>query len=241
MPALATSSSSPSSLRRAITNDANNKLKNSKVHTATVSGDTDCGGSGAFENSFAQGLDLTEFESSQTTRRNNNQQEIASGGSFSSSYNPNTARPRLSASEELLRIKDEERQRRKIHEEEEMKMQEALDKRIKYLQHNNNSSSSNKIDNRISSSCEVVDALVRMHGSDRSVATMRSPSSSNKNRGSNNRRKFTNRPRQRPTAMIDGNDRQQPTYGKPPTANDRRQPTTQRTATHATCVCTLYV
>mmetsp|Transcript_11452 Transcript_11452/g.28959 ORF Transcript_11452/g.28959 Transcript_11452/m.28959 type:complete len:170 (-) Transcript_11452:504-1013(-) len=129
-----------SSLQQAL-NNAANKFNLKKL------GDTDKpkGGSGAFENSFAAGLDISEFISTD-------------GGSSSGN--------RTSAAEELLKIKEEERRQRQIHEEEEQKMEEALQKRLDSLKNR----PKEKV--RKPSGFELGDALARMHGSDERAASV---------------------------------------------------------------------
>ena len=94
---------------------------------------------GAFENLFAQGLDMSDIISNTNYR---------------------------SAAEELLQIKEKERRQRQIHEDEEIKMQEALQARRR-LRNLKSSSQSN----RSTSNDKVVDALVRMHDSDSTLSS----------------------------------------------------------------------
>ena len=129
-----------SSLQQAL-NNAANKFNLKKL------GDTGKpkGGSGAFENSFAAGLDISEFISTD-------------GGSSSGN--------RTSAAEELLKIKEEERRQRQIHEQEEQKMEEALQKRLNSLKNRPKETVLKP------SGFEFGDALARMHGSDERAASV---------------------------------------------------------------------
>lgn len=95
---------------------------------------------GAFENLFAQGLDMSDIISNTNYR---------------------------SAAEELLQIKEKERRQRQIHEDEEIKMQEALQARRRLR----NLKSSNQSNRSTSNEVEVVDALVRMHDSDSTLSS----------------------------------------------------------------------
>lgn len=100
---------------------------------------------GAFENLFAQGLDMSDIISNTNYR---------------------------SAAEELLQIKEKERRQRQIHEDEETKMQEALQarRRLRNLKSSSQSNRSTSNDNH-PRSFEVVDALVRMHDSDSTLSS----------------------------------------------------------------------
>ena len=99
---------------------------------------------GAFEKSFSQGLDISELI----------------GGSASGQ--------RTSAAEELLKIKEGERRQLQIQEEEEAKMQEALQKRLDSLKNR----AKHKKTEQKKSIFEIGDALVRMHGSDEIAASV---------------------------------------------------------------------
>jgi hypothetical protein len=171
---MVTSSSWPSSLQRTAIKDV------SKLTTveSIFAGNRDSG-SGGFESCFAQGLDFSEF-----------------GGNNSNGKNYNNK----SAAEELLQIKEKERKQRTIQEQEEIKMQEALQKRLKSIKDNQlKIDNDNKNVTRSSSQFEVVDALVRMHDTD-DLSTMISSHSNNNNnnhkKNNNNNRKGIRRTHQ---------------------------------------------
>ena len=130
---------------------------------------------GAFENSFAQGLDISELISPTTTSR------TTATGEAHKHENDQILSPhrRASAAEELLKIREGERRQRKIQEEEEAKMEEALKKRLNSLK----SSSSSSKNNAPRSSFEIGDALLRMHGTDERAAAMLSQKSTNNRKG----------------------------------------------------------
>lgn len=154
-----------SSLQQALDNAAN-RLKLKKL------GDNGCnnkqkksgeggGGGGAFENSFAQGLDISEFLS-----------------------NPNQ---RTSAAEELLKIKEGERRQRQIQEEEEAKMEEALQKRLNSLKEQNAINNKAKEQRKQQQSVfEIGDALLRMHGTDERATAMLSQKANTRKAGAGN-------------------------------------------------------
>mmetsp|Transcript_2402 Transcript_2402/g.5212 ORF Transcript_2402/g.5212 Transcript_2402/m.5212 type:complete len:173 (-) Transcript_2402:701-1219(-) len=136
--------------------------KSKKVEKRSLAKLNDLGASGSegrsvgiFENSFAHGLDISELLSTNTAR--------ASGESN-----------RTCAAEDLLRIKEVERRQRQIHEEEEGKMYEALQKRLVSLKDSNSKDKEKK-----RSSFEIGDALVRMHGTDDTAASILSRKKTN--------------------------------------------------------------
>jgi hypothetical protein len=101
---------------------------------------------GAFETVFAGGLDLSEFSTGTTT------------------YQKSDGTPK-SAAAELLRIKAEERKQRDESEAADRRMEEIVKKRVSNLEQClNKERPSNNI---------VVDALVKMHGSDVSAPSYR--------------------------------------------------------------------
>jgi len=109
---MVTSSSWPSSLQRATIKDANSKLTTVESIFAGNRGSGGSGsGSGGFESCFAQGLDFSEFGGNNSNNNN--------GKNNSNSSNK-------SAAEELLIVKGIERKQRQIQEQEEIKMEEAL-------------------------------------------------------------------------------------------------------------------
>jgi hypothetical protein len=114
------------------------------------------GGSGAFENSFAKGLDISEFLDG------------------SSSGSGTATNRRTSAAEELLRIKQEEKRQREVQEQEEAKMQQALQKRLTSF------TTSKPRAGGPRDSFEIGDALVRMHGTDEKTASILSRKNSRK-------------------------------------------------------------
>ena len=150
-----------SSLQQALDNAAN-RLKLKKLgDNGNKQSDGEGGGGGgggAFENSFAQGLDMSELLSDAP----NNQ--------------------RTSASEELLKIREGERRQRQIQEEEEAKMEEALQKRLTSLKEQTAINKANKEQRKQQQSVfEIGDALLRMHGTD-DRATDRLSQKANKTR-----------------------------------------------------------
>lgn len=94
-------------------------------------------GGGQFENSFAAGLDLSEF------------------GSTSSS-----TQPRICAAEQLLQVKKQERLQREENAKEDRRMEEIVQRRIAGIE---NTLRRTKAAN---DSNVVVNALVQMHGTD---------------------------------------------------------------------------
>jgi len=180
--------SSSTSLQRAI-NDAS-KLK--KIAT-----DDRRGGGGSFENTFAQGLNLSEFGFSPSlldviSKDNNDDYDDDydyHGNKMSTiQYQQKEQRSSYrSAAEELLKIKEKERRQQQIQEKEELKMQEALQKQLKSLKDNQTKDNSN---NNTRSSFEVVDALVRMHDTDAAIAVLSSnKTNNNKTSRKGNRRR----------------------------------------------------
>mmetsp|Transcript_17024 Transcript_17024/g.39092 ORF Transcript_17024/g.39092 Transcript_17024/m.39092 type:complete len:176 (+) Transcript_17024:196-723(+) len=147
--------SNMSSLQRALSNY--NPKNGKKTSSNKIDGSGGRGG-GAFESSFAKGLDLTELLSSFDGQSN-----------------------RTSAAEELLKIKEAERRQRQLEEQEEVKLQQALEKRLHSLQNN-----ANKGKEATTSSFEIGDALLRMHGSDDKTASILSRKST-KSRKNNTR------------------------------------------------------
>ena len=137
-----------SSLQRALVNEAENRP--SAAATKPIKFGSNGSGvrrGGAFENSFARGLDISELLSTNTNKNAANKSN------------------QTSAAEELLRIREGERRQRQIQEEEEAKMEEALRKRLVSLKDGNR-----KGKERARSSFE--DALVRMHGTDDKAASI---------------------------------------------------------------------
>lgn len=100
---------------------------------------------GQFETCFASGLDLTEFGSASTTG--------ADGDAC-----------RESASAQLLRLKKEEKRRKQDDEDAEEKMRKVVQGRVANIQE--------AIKKKHESSNVLVNALVQMHGSDTSDASM---------------------------------------------------------------------
>ena len=145
-----------SSLQQALKNSSNKVEKRSlaKLNNFVASG-IEVRSVGTFENSFAHGLDISELLSTNTA--------TAIGQSN-----------RTSAAEELLKIKEVERRQRQIHEEEEGKMHEALQKRLVSLKDSNS-----KDKERKRSSFEIGDALLRMHGTDDKAASILSRKNTN--------------------------------------------------------------
>lgn len=168
-----------SSLQQALNNAAN------KFNLKKLGKRNNGGGDGAFENSFAHGLDISELISTETKSKGNDG-EI--GGD-----------KRGSAAEELLRIKEGERRQRQIQEEEESKMQEALQKRLNSLKNH----ATDKEKERNQSAFEIGDALVRMHGTDEMAAVMLSQKANNRKGSSggtaNRRRNSSSRKMNRKT------------------------------------------
>jgi len=155
-----------------VLNNAANTLKLKKLDDNSKQNNSDKG-DGAFENSFAQGLDISELLS--TTMKTTTHGGNACGDPKGLSYNRRT-----SAAEELLKIKEGERRQRQIQEEEEAKMQEALQKQLNSLKQ----SASNNGMERKQSSFEIGDALVRMHGTDEMAAAMLSQKANTRKGGS---------------------------------------------------------
>jgi hypothetical protein len=133
-----------SSLQQALGNAAN-RLKLKKLGDNGCNNDNKQNKSGgAFENSFAQGLDMSEIL-----------------------YDDAPNNQRTSASDELLKIREGERRQRQIQEEEEAKMEEALQKRLNCLKEQTVLKKKAKEAQRKQQSVfEIGDALLRMHGTD---------------------------------------------------------------------------
>ena len=130
-------------------------------------------GSGEFESCFAQGLDISELISGSSGSQGGGQ--------------------RTSAAEELLKIKQGEQRQRQVHEEEEQKLQIALQKKLDSLKSNANA----KKKEPKRSSFEIGDALVRMHGSDEmtaSLLSMKASSRKGSNASSRRRKSASGRP-----------------------------------------------
>jgi len=164
-----------SSLQQAL-NNAANRLKLKKFDdNSKQNSDDKCG---AFENSFAQGLDISELFSNSTLPRTNNGETYGDGRRVLPSQ-------RTSAAGQLLKIKEGERRQREIQEEEEVKMQEALQKRLISLKQHSN----NKNIERKESSFEIGDALVRMHDTDEMATVMLSQKVNTRTGGTANRRR----------------------------------------------------
>lgn len=102
---------------------------------------------GAFENCFATGLDLSEFQSPDSSSNNNGKR----GGTATNS----------SAAAELLRVKQIEREQREREEAKDTEMEQMVNRQLSAL-----SRSLTKPTKKMSSKFELVDALVQMHGSD---------------------------------------------------------------------------
>ena len=200
-----------SSLQRAI-NDAD-KLKLKKFDSVGSSigrGGGSGGGGGTFENSFAQGLDISELISPQPTRTST----------------ITTVGERKSAADELLRIKEGERRQRQIQEEKESKMQEALQKRVNSLKCN--SISKNNINNAQRSSFEIGHALVRMHGTDETAAAILSQKTNNRKGATISRRRNPaqqQHQRSSTTIRMSNNNKNfnNNTYSKPPLLKKSRR------------------
>jgi hypothetical protein len=164
-----------SSLQQAL-NNASNRLKLKKLDDGNTQNGG--GGSGAFESSFAQGLDISEFLSTAT-------KPTTIGGEDDANERAGSFRQSTSAAEELLKIKEGERRKRQIQDEEEVKMHKALQKRL-------NSLKQNAIDSekeRKRSAFEIGDALLRMHGTDEMAAEKLTQKSSTRNGGASSRRR----------------------------------------------------
>ena len=130
-----------SSLQEAL-NNAAKRLNLKKLHDGSKQKSQ---GDGAFENSFAQGLDISELLSTEA-------QPATSG---------------KSAAKELLKIKEAERQQQRVQEEEDARMHEALQKQLNALKQKPlKKKASTK------SVFEIGDALVRMHGTDEMAAVI---------------------------------------------------------------------
>jgi hypothetical protein len=78
-------------------------------------------------------------------------------------------RDSISASAELLRIKESEKRQRQHHEIEERKMEQVLQKQVEAIRRHNLNEETTGMGS--SGPLQVVDALVRMHGSDSDTFT----------------------------------------------------------------------
>jgi hypothetical protein len=78
-------------------------------------------------------------------------------------------RDSISASAELLRIKESEKRQRQHHEIEERKMEQVLQKQVERIRRHNLNEETTSLGS--SGPLQVADALVRMHGSDSDTFT----------------------------------------------------------------------
>jgi len=181
--------SSSTSLQRAI-NDASKPKKFTTANRYV--------GCGSFENTFAQGLNFSEFGisplSDVISKDNDDDDDTDDYNDKKMStilYQHTEQRSSYrSAADELLKIKQKERGQQQIQEKEELKMQEALQKQLKTL---NDNQTKDKTKNNTRSSFEVADALVRMHDTDATITML----SSNKTNNSKASRKGNRRKQQK--------------------------------------------
>ena len=167
-----------SSLQKAL-DDAANRLKLKKLgdNKSGPNNNDKATNGGAFESSFAQGLDISELLSTDTAAKGT------------------TAKTATSAAEELLKIREEERKQRQIQEHEEAKMQEALQKRLSALAERKKAKAREQQQQRQKqrSSFEIGDALVRMHGTDAMAADILSQKATTTGNGNRRGRKSASR------------------------------------------------
>ena len=129
-------------------------------------------GCGTFETSFAQGLDISELVAISTV-------SISKADGQSTDTSPFK---RESAAENLLKIKKEERRKQQIQEAEEIRMEEALQRRLNSFKHHTCNRSKER-----KQSFDVGDALFRMHDTDETASSIISKKARSRKVGSGGR------------------------------------------------------
>lgn len=153
-----------SSLQQALKNEAS-RLETKKLCDNKSKKRQD--GCGAFETTFAKGLDISELVA------------VSNTPVPTDTY----LYKRESAADNLLKIKKEERRKRQIQEAEETRMEEALQRRLDSLkQHTHNMSKERK-----QSLFDVGDALFRMHDTDEMATSILSQKANSRKVGNGSR------------------------------------------------------